>query len=824
MNVRRASIVLTVAIFATTISAQGEAVPEASGAPDAIPAGLTAENWAQLRAAYEDASYIARPVRDGHRAANPAQRWWIGFDGDGVTVRPEAGDWLWGLELESFGFVGDVRAMTRPEGTCARGVRVVHRWSDSLEEWYVNQACGLEHGFTVHRRPDRPAGQEDAPLLLTLGVRGNLRPEVDGDGRGVRFLGEAGDAMLTYSNLLVFDADGREFDARFERVGDRLQLSVDARDVRYPLTIDPVVMQAYVKPSVNEDQILFGESIAVSGTTAVIGAPYEDGFLVGDGFAFVFVENGVTWTQQAQLTAGNADAGDHFGKSVALSGDTIVVGASYESSNASGVNGDESDNSLSRAGAAYVFVRQGTTWNRDAYLKASVPGAHDFFGHSVALADDTVLVGACFEDSSATGVNGNDADDSAAKAGAVYVFVRTGTGWAQEAYLKASNTEADDRFGFAVALAGDRAVIGAPYEDSIARGVNGDEASNQAVQSGAVYAFSRTGTTWVQDAYLKASNSGGGSVGDPNGDFFGYAVALSGDTAVIGAHGESSDAEGVNGNQLNNSAPDAGAAYVFVHGGTSWSQEAYLKASNPDIGDWFGQHVAIDGDLIVAGAPSEDSGSSGLNGSQGGNAVLASGASYAFRREGTTWSQVAFLKASNTDALDFFGSTVGVSGSYVFVGAPDERSRATGVGGDQSDDEGYKNGAAYFYDLDQLLPSEAWYCGSGTNPDTYSIAHGFQLGGTFEAEVTFASPNTGAAIFGFAAPLSASIFGHELLVDPGTSTLMGPLLQIGTSPQAFTWPVPNEPSYAGFHVYTQAATVGGGVIRLTCAFDGTVGF
>ena len=161
------------------------------------------------------------------------------------------------------------------------------------------------------------------------------------------------------------------------------------------------------------------------------------------------------------------------------------------------------------------------------------------------------------EASAATGINGNQSDNSAPNAGAAYVFVRNGTTWTQQAYLKASNTEAFDRFGIRAAISGDTAVIGAIGEDSAATGINGNQSDNSATDAGAAYVFVRSGSTWTQQAYLKASNAGAF-------DDFGYSVAISGDTAVIGAWEESSAATGVNGNQSNNSAGGSGAAYVFA--------------------------------------------------------------------------------------------------------------------------------------------------------------------------------------------------------------------------------------------------------------------
>ena len=262
--------------------------------------------------------------------------------------------------------------------------------------------------------------------------------------------------------------------------------------------------------------------------------------------------------------------------------------AFVEATNATGVNGNQSDNSAGQSGAAYVFVRSGTTWIQQAYLKASNTGAGDQFGCSVAVSGDTVVIGAFGEASNATGFNGNQSDDNAFDSGAAYVFVRSGTNWTQQAYLKASNTGASDRFGWSVAMSGDTVVIGAYGEASNASGVNGNQSDNSASASGAAYVFVGSGTNWTQQAYLKASNTGAG-------DFFGYSVAVSGDTVVIGAYGEASNATGVNGNQSDNSAGESGAAYVFVRSGTNWSQQVYLKASNTEGSDAFGWSVAVSG-------------------------------------------------------------------------------------------------------------------------------------------------------------------------------------------------------------------------------------
>jgi AICAR transformylase/IMP cyclohydrolase PurH len=270
---------------------------------------------------------------------------------------------------------------------------------------------------------------------------------------------------------------------------------------------------------------------------------------------YVFTRSGGAWSQQAYLKASNTDESDHFGGSVALSGDTLAVGARSEDSNATGVNGDETSNDAYRSGAVYVFTRSGGVWSQQAYLKASNTDSTDNFGLSVALSGDTLAVGARSEGSNATGVNGDETSNTARRAGAVYVFTRSGVVWSQQAYLKASNTDGGDTFGQSVALSGDTLAVGVYQEDSNATGVNGDQSSNAAEDSGAVYVFTRSGVAWTQQAYVKASNT-------DEDDEFGHSVALSGDTLAVGAVEESSNATGVNGDQSSNAAGTSGAVYV----------------------------------------------------------------------------------------------------------------------------------------------------------------------------------------------------------------------------------------------------------------------
>ncbi len=433
----------------------------------------------------------------------------------------------------------------------------------------------------------------------------------------------------------------------------------------------------------------------------------------------------------AYLKASNSGSGDLFGWSIAISGDTIVVGAPWENSIASGVNGNQMDNSANGAGAVYVFTRSGNVWSQQAYLKASNTGiGNDIFGEAVSIYGDTIVVGAPGEDSIATGVNGEESDNTADDAGAAYVFVRNGTTWSQQAYLKASNTQVwnmhgNDSFGEAVSIYGDTIVVGAPEEDSNATGVNGNQADNSTNSSGAAYVFFRSGTTWSQQAYLKASNTEIiQSDGWAGGDEFGRSVTVYDDTIVIGAPYEDSNATGVNGNQMSNLAADSGAAYVFTRSGTNWNQQAYLKASNTGIADRFGFAVSLSGNTLVVGAQGEASGATGVNGDQTNNLHNYAGAAYVFFRDGLTWSQQAYLKASNASFGHLFGSTVSISGNMIAVGSWQENSDGVGLNGNQLEHGAFKSGSAYVFIRDKTTWSQQAYVKSSNSEadDNFGIA------------------------------------------------------------------------------------------------------
>ncbi len=467
----------------------------------------------------------------------------------------------------------------------------------------------------------------------------------------------------------------------------------------------------YIKASNTQANQLLGYSIALSadGNTLAVGA-------IGDvtnptdpshfdyGAVYVYSRSGALWSQQAIIYASNADESDSFGFSITLSddGETLAVSSPYEGSNATGINGDQLDNSLSSAGAAYVFTRLGNVWSQEAYIKASNTDTGDLFGYSIALNGDgnTMAVSARDEDSNATGINGDQTDNSASSAGAVFVFSRAGSVWSQEAYIKSSNTDISDRFGESIDLNldGNTLIVGAPLEESDAVGINGDQTNNNAARTGAVYVFIRTGSVWSQQAYIKSSNP------DVD-DRFGIKLAIdgSGNTIAVAARNERSNAIGVNGDETDNSAGASGAVYVFTRIGATWSQQAYVKSSNTDLSDTFGNTglaLSQNGNTLSVGAIGEDSNATGINGDQTDNSVAFAGAIYVFTRVSNNWSQIAYVKATNTAGNDRFGGSAALSGdgSSIAIGAYLEDSNATGINGNQTDNSLGSSGAVYVYE------------------------------------------------------------------------------------------------------------------------------
>lgn len=369
---------------------------------------------------------------------------------------------------------------------------------------------------------------------------------------------------------------------------------------------------------------------------------------------------------------------DLFGSSVSLSNDgsKLAIGAIYEDSSAKGLNGDEYDDSASNSGAVYIFIKDGHTWTQEAYIKSSNAEVEDRFGQRVSLSGDGnfLAVGAGREDSNAKGIDGNQNDNTASISGAVYLFEFEKNSWLQKKYFKASNSDAHDQFGsygLSLDYHGNTLAVSSVGEDSNSRGVNGNESDNSSSMSGAVYIFTQTDGLWTQEAYIKASNA------EAN-DVFGFSLDLSndGNTLAVGAIYENSSALGVNGDTSDNSAGLAGAAYLFNRVDGIWSEKAYFKTHRKNVTDGtdlFGYSISIsgDGNTLAVGANEEDSSVTGVNSLEFGGYLSSAGAAYVFKYNNGFWVQDAYIKASDTGRINYFGASIDLNedGNKLVVGA-----------------------------------------------------------------------------------------------------------------------------------------------------------
>jgi hypothetical protein len=790
--------------------------------PVALALGLVLFTAAPARAAQasEDPAEVAdlrhAVVEDADgvlHALSSAHGYWARFDRRGLTVgasgTADAVGFGFRLATSGFGREGALEPVDGATDTRHEGRRVERRFGPNLTEWYVNHDRGLEHGFTVDARP-RGAGELVVELELELAP--GLRAALSADLRTVVLFDAHESAVARYAGLVAFDADTVDLDARFELDGDLLRIRVDDEGARYPLTIDPIVESAYIKASNTDAFDEFGFSVAIWGDTAVVGAPGEDASsTLGEnddsvaraGAAYVFVRSGSTWVQQDYLKSKNTDPFDEFGFAVAIHEDIIAVGMPTDDSSRTLVGGGSADNGAPDSGAVWIFERVGSTWSPEAFVKASNTESGDGFGFDVALCKDVLVVGAPFEDGGSTGIGGDDSNNGAEDAGAVYVYRRGPSGWEFEAYVKASNAEAGDVFGVRVAASNDTFAVSASREDGGANGVNGNQLDESAQDSGAVYVFVDTGS-WSQQAYVKATNSDAG-------DEFGVGLDLDGDVLVVGAPDESSSASGVNGSQLDNSLLRSGAAYVFVRSGAFWSPQAYLKADASDALDQFGTSVAVSDGLVVVGAPRESGNSTGVGGDPTSDGSSESGAAYLFAPTGFTWESRAYLKASNTGSDDNFGVAVAVHSDRALVGAFAERSNATGVAGDGSDNSLDRAGAAYAFDLGfwNLVP------GCFANPTLFlPPQRNARIGEVFQLDLQASTVGSGVAAIYYGAsgvnPFGCGTqigFGQEVLLAfaPLPSTVGLAVVLGGSATQPV--PIPDDSNLVGIRLSFQAVVV-----------------
>jgi len=734
-----------------------------ASAPRALRAAYVAARQAEA-----DERYAFRSDGDRLVADNPGQRFSVRIDRRGLEVTAP------GLEakLRPTAVRCDARVDSIAEGAPAMASRRAEidrvAGETRLVEWFENGPLGVEHGFDVDARCDstfsielaldgaEPSASGDGVRFVSADGATALRYTdlfvVDASGRELASRFDVRDGTIVAS-VDVRDAEwpiaidplvgveltevGPQPEANpgdgywADEFGHSVAVDVDLAVIGVPRDdVGSVVDQgsAYVfvrgvgnawtlqtkltaDDGATDDR--FGYSVAIGGTTVLVGAHQHDvGSNSNQGAAYAFVSVAGVWSQQARLVAPDGATDDSFGISVAVSGDTAVVGASADDV---GPNGDQ--------GTAHVFVRSAGVWSRQTPLNHALGAANDRFGESVAIDGNSVIVG-----SSGRDVGGN------ADQGAAFVFVRVGSAWGQQTALSAAGGLVDDHFGVAVHIDGDVAVVGAPDDDVGA-----------SVDQGSVFFFTRSMGTWsapvaltpaasAPSARFGAAVSVGGQylvVGAPGydvpgsvdvgatyvystasgspqnpqvqlapvagegenfgrsvsvsgarwlvgapltntappgdqgavyftdagsqfratagegtgGDFFGHSVAIDGNTAIVGVLG---DIVGPN--------DDQGSAYVFVRNGTAWDLQARLYASDGAVVDNFGFSVAIDGNTVAVGARTAGS--------------ADQGAVYVFTRSGVSWSEQAKLMASDGELSDYFGNSVAIRGGKIVVGAP----------------------------------------------------------------------------------------------------------------------------------------------------------
>ncbi len=383
------------------------------------------------------------------------------------------------------------------------------------------------------------------------------------------------------------------------------------------------VHRAWLDPSPSNPGAEFGNAVAVSGDTLVVGARYDSVPLGKEpqsysGAAYVYIKEGNNWVQQARLSPSTPKAGDLFGSAVAIDGDTIVVGAVGNDSI------DENGDDAPEMGAVYIYTRSGDQWQQQAKIEPEDGVEADYFGNSVAIAGERIVVGASGKDL------GNTSD-----AGKVYTYYRSRTQWYQSQSIMSPDPEANDNFGASLDIDGPRVVVGAPSDDKV----------------GAAFIFYRIGSTWIQESKIEPDD-------DQSGDNFGASVSIEDEIVVVGAPFADPD---LGAGQITN----AGAAYVYRKRATTWLQDSKLVLANASAFDNFGESVTTSGNSIIVGATGQDY----YN-------MLRVGSAHTFERNEDGWETQTQIFSATPYSDSNFGSSIAINGQLIVVGEPGTSSKA----------------------------------------------------------------------------------------------------------------------------------------------------
>ena len=553
-------------------------------------------------------SYLLREGSGGPIAANPAQRLSARFTRSGVSVG--VGGSRVGLGPPAVGYGSSLTPFTAVAPQ-AHGNRVLYAYP-GLDEWYANGPLGIEQGFTLARAP---AAAAEGPLTLSMALSGDTTAHLDPSGREV-LLTRSGRDLLRYGELTATDARGHALYSWLSAAGGHLLLHVDAAGARYPVRIDPLVQAGELTASGGTAEDGLGGAVAASGHTIVAGAP---GRGLNDGAVYVFEELGTGWRQTAMVTPSPLSE-EAFGASVAISGNTLVVGAPLD---------------ISEQGAAYVFERSGSAWTQVAELTAADGSAgRDLLGSSVAISGSTVVAGAPLHKVGSTRYQG-----------AVYVFEKPALGWAngnQTAELTVHGGAEAEELGYSLAMSENTIAAGAPNYRETPHDLKG-----------AVYVFEKPGSTWTDATQTAELTAADGALDDA----FGASIGISGNTIAAGAPFHKDGAGSAH-----------GAVYMFEKPGPKWANETEQAELTPSDGDEthsFGYSLALSGGSLVVGS----------------NASLGAGRLYLFEQSGPKWASteqpLAYPTAGGSGAD--IGWSVAIAEGTILSGEPLSNGRRGAV-------------------------------------------------------------------------------------------------------------------------------------------------
>ncbi|MFN0110096.1 MAG: BACON domain-containing protein [Blastocatellia bacterium] len=664
-------------------------------------------SYSSLAAAYQTARYaVSSPVSNMGKAPvdktapyaqNPRQHFNSYFTPEGAHLYVGAS--RVSLQLTAAGYGEQLTAVGSGEvKTQNNRVEIAHH--PAIKEWFVNKPDGLEHGFTLAAPL---SDKRDSEMLrLKLSVKGNLVARAVSDGQALSWHDDKGAEVLNYSGLKVTDADGKSLAARMTAERGNVIFEVDDRGANYPVTIDPTFTAHSKLNRPDEEADSFGAAVATNGATIVVGAPQTDaGALNSTGAAYIFAREGSLWAFRQKLLSAGLRANDRFGSSVAMSGSTIVVGTPGFDSSPSVANtgsayvyafnngawiiqqilvqpspqaGEGFGQSVAidgntvvvgcpvftnNRGRVAVFTAVGGGWQFRENLNFQ-PQDGDQFGASVSVSGNTIVAGIPLR------------DIIFQNTGSVRLFDFNGTTWAFTQEVQALDGEGMDEFGTSVSIRGNKLVVGAIFDSSPGISSHGSAYYFTRPAVGQPWAFQRkflptnlvANTTYGNSVALSGSTIVVGTLGAqvayiyeevfgqwleqklnrPSGSF-GWSVAVGGDVVVVGDPDNPTDGD---------------AALVYQRTGFSWAESGRLSASASATNDLFGSSVAMEGNTIVVGASGQS------------NGTASSGAVYVFTKErGGYWNYQQTLRVNSSVQHPNFGHVVGISSNTIAVGSPE---------------------------------------------------------------------------------------------------------------------------------------------------------